>query len=122
MQEGSALRYKTILECTVCFSQSLRMTSVAFEYGSMLIQKKVSLSGLLIRYHSLCIQLIDLCLPPSTCQHTLTPLDCTEDNLLADLELRKRDQIKYPGACAQAYHSAMHIVMECLFGWDAKKQ
>ena len=55
---------------------------------------KVSLSGLLITYHSLCIQLVDFCLSWSTCQHTLTPLDCTEDDLLADLKLRKRDQIK----------------------------
>ena len=31
---------QNILECTVCFSQSLQMTSVAFEYGSMLIQKQ----------------------------------------------------------------------------------
>ena len=29
---------------------------------------------------------------------------------------------RYPGACAQEYHSAIQIVMECLFGWDAKKQ
>ena len=29
--------------------------------------------------------------------------------------------MKYSGACALEYHSAIQIVMECLFGWDTKK-
>ena len=60
------------------------------------------------------------CIPHLTFQHTLTPLDCAEGALLADLNLRKSEQVKYPGACALEYHSAIQIVMECLFGWDKK--
>ena len=49
-------------------------------------------------------------------------MDCTEEALLADFNLRKNEQIKYPGACALEYNSSIQIVMECLFGWDPKKQ
>ena len=38
------------------------------------------------------------------------------------MKLRQDQRIKYPGACAQEYHSAIEIVMEHLFGWDKKKQ
>ena len=38
------------------------------------------------------------------------------------MKFRRDERIKYPGACAQEYHSAIKIVMENLFGWDEKKQ
>ena len=37
-------------------------------------------------------------------------------------ETTKAGAKKYPGACAQKYHSAIQIVMGCLLGWDTKKQ
>ena len=55
-------------------------------------------------------------------QHVLTPLDCTKEACLLDLKLRRSQWTQYPGACAMEYHSTMEIVMECLFGWDKKKQ
>ena len=49
----------------------------------------------------------------------LCPLD---GDVIADLRIRKRNRVNYPGACSLDYQAAMQIVLECLFGWDVNKQ
>ena len=55
-------------------------------------------------------------------QRKLTGFDCTESECIADLNLRKKNRLLYPGACSLDYQNAMQVVTECLFCWDSKKQ
>ena len=58
----------------------------------------------------------------SLTQTPLPPVDSSDAECLADLTLRRRIRRKYPGACSLEFQGAMQIALECLFGWEPKKQ
>ena len=47
---------------------------------------------------------------------------CSEAECIADMRLRKKIRLMYPGACSLEFQSLMQILIETLFNWDTKKQ
>jgi hypothetical protein len=43
-----------------------------------------------------------------------------QNECIADVLFRSKLRLDNPGACAQEYNSIMHIIMECLIGWNFK--
>mmetsp|Transcript_16303 Transcript_16303/g.26773 ORF Transcript_16303/g.26773 Transcript_16303/m.26773 type:complete len:201 (+) Transcript_16303:985-1587(+) len=41
---------------------------------------------------------------------------------IASFDLRKRIRRLYPGACSLVYQHLMHVITECLIGWNTKTQ
>ena len=60
--------------------------------------------------------------------HELPPLndliDDEESNqeYILDLNVRKTQRLRYPGACSLVYQHLIQIVLETLLGWDPKSQ
>jgi len=58
--------------------------------------------------------------------HELPPLmdlEKAQENLgdyLLDFNFRRRQRLRYPGACSLAYQHLIQIVIEVLLGWDPK--
>ena len=48
--------------------------------------------------------------------------DLISSDCIADLKLRKKIRMDYPGACSIEFQNIMDIVIETLFNWDIKKQ
>ena len=48
--------------------------------------------------------------------------DLISSDCIADLKLRKKIRMDYPGACSIEFQNVMDIVIETLFNWDTKKQ
>ena len=55
-------------------------------------------------------------------QHTIPSLNSSDEECLADFEIRQKVRITYPGACSLEYESIMQILVEDLVQWDMKKQ
>lgn len=55
-------------------------------------------------------------------QHKLPSLQCTDEECIADLTVRKTTRLKYPGGCSLEFQSAMQILTERLLKWDIKSQ
>ena len=49
-------------------------------------------------------------------------LNCSDENLIADFEIRRDARSMYPGACALEYQSIVQILLKCLFGWDSQRR
>jgi len=49
-------------------------------------------------------------------------LDSTENQCIADFNLRKETRLDFPGACSLNFQSVMQIILEVLIGWDPDKQ
>lgn len=46
----------------------------------------------------------------------------SEKDCILDFDLRKKNRLRYPGACSLEFQSVIQIVLECLFQWDTKHQ
>ena len=55
-------------------------------------------------------------------QNTIPSLYGSDEECLADFEIRQKVRITYPGACSLEYESIMQILVEDLLQWDMKKQ
>ena len=54
--------------------------------------------------------------------HQFPSIDWSNEKCIADLNFRKKTRVTYPGACAIEFNSVIHIVIECLIGWDILKK
>jgi hypothetical protein len=54
----------------------------------------------------------------------LPQMNMEQSDCIADLLFRSKLRLDNPGACAREYNSTIHIIMECLIGWNfnLKKQ
>jgi hypothetical protein len=52
----------------------------------------------------------------------LPDLLASDDYCIAELRLRKKCRLAYPGACSLEFQSLMQILIETLFKWDVKNQ
>ena len=46
----------------------------------------------------------------------------SDEYCIAELRLRKKNRLDYPGACSLEFQSLMQILIETLFKWDVKNQ
>ncbi len=51
-------------------------------------------------------------------QHDLPSLKGSEEDCLADFDLRRDARMNNPGACSLEFLSVMQILTECLLKWD----
>jgi len=49
-------------------------------------------------------------------------LDSSEEQCIADFNLRKKTRLDFPGACSLYFEGVMQIVLEVLLGWNSKEQ
>jgi hypothetical protein len=55
-------------------------------------------------------------------QLTMPTLHCSDSELIADFQIRKKTRLMYPGACSLEYQSIVQIALKILFGWDSVNQ
>ena len=46
----------------------------------------------------------------------------SDEYCIAELRLRKKNRLDYPGACSLEFQSLMQILIDTLFNWDVKNQ
>ena len=49
-------------------------------------------------------------------------LDSSEEQCIADFNLRKKTRLDFPGACSLNFQSVIQIVLEVLLGWDPSRR
>ena len=52
----------------------------------------------------------------------LPKLTMSNDDCIADLKLRSKRRLNYPGACSLEYQNLKEIIIETLFNWNKKEQ
>ncbi len=55
-------------------------------------------------------------------KHDLPSLKCSDQEWIADFQLKKDIRLNHPGACSLEFQNVMQIIMDCMLRWDSKNQ